>query len=72
MSRTTNEGPFPEADRFQPSHNDPLFELAAVARALEDLGPAPTTADGRREALMWSAAAAFSLICFLLWLLVSH
>lgn len=71
--RSTDEGPFPQADRIAAAHGGPRFELEGIGRTLDDLGPAERLAPRRnvRAKLMWVAAALVALAAFMGWLLVS-
>ena len=72
--RSTDERPFPRADRFPAAEGGPLFELEAIRRTLDDLTLAERTVPkpGERAALMWSAAALLALVAFMVWLLIAR
>ncbi len=72
--RSTDDGPFPSADRAPAAYNGSLYELEAIRRTLDDLSPAerrrpPTDV---RFKLEWSAAAVAALAAFLGWLLLAR
>lgn len=49
---STDEGAFPQKDRFPAAQDGPIFELEAMERTLDDLNSAR---EGVRARLAWSA-----------------
>ena len=72
--RSTDEGPFPKADRFPAAQDGPLFELEAIGRTLNDLSPAERRRPPRgvRAKVAYVAGALLVLVAFMGWLLIGR
>jgi hypothetical protein len=60
-------------DRFPPAEDGPRYELATIARSLDDLAPEeppPRYPELISRPLLWTFAAVFVLVAFVGWLLV--